>query len=682
MKLKLFCGISAAVLALSACTEEKFTYEAPDVDAADLVEGKAYSVSFDQETNLVTLKNLLGDNYTASWITPNGITKGSEVSFSLPFSGDYEIQFGVMTRGGLVYADPFSFTLPYNNFSLLSDDIWNDLAGGVIVEDDGSVLSNPVTWVPVDMNYGIGRCSSPLMYMSPDDVKLDGSGETDVKFGSDNWTPNWDPGFQSWLIPEGDPYLRSEMTMYLDAQRGCVAEIKKVVSDNDSTSYTTTFNLKISDPDRPTISFNNGEMLHAAWGDGVCANYSTDLKILECTPYLLQIATMRTNSEGPWWLVWNFIRKEVREDPSILPTGPTLQEVKDPTLPTYEDLPKTLFTIVGDDATYYSDQTTLVMDEERPYDIMYWDGGVDSYGNPFGWKWMNAYGSSWAPVYNGVDDFSIVLNRKYKDNDGDGVKETEYFEITVDNPENNRTSEFTIGENTLNFVDPLILLNAGNYFVRTHEVTVLKCSPENDEVVLGIPDGYDANGKCNRYLAINLKIKAISGGAQGPTYLDFNPDNIGLFVSSDAKRGGQIEAQLYHPWGGTTNFFTDNSKLKFKKDQKISITFTLSGIDWKEGATPHAYVGCNEFGMTWDDPDRFNQGYATAVNKNGETTISVTNNLGETFSFPEGSANRGQDCLAIIVETTPDVTIEGPYDESGLLDASKIELKVISVTIE
>lgn len=674
MKLKLFCGISAAVLALSACTEEKFTYEAPDVDAADLVEGKAYSVSFDQETNLVTLKNLLGDNYTASWITPNGITKGSEVSFSLPFSGDYEIQFGVMTRGGLVYADPFSFTLPYNNFSLLSDDIWSDLAGGVVVEDDGSVLSNPVTWVPVDMNYGIGRCSSPLMYMSPDDVKLDGSGETDVKFGSDNWTPNWDPGFQSWLIPEGDPYLRSEMTMYLDAQRGCVAEIKKVVSDNDSTSYTTTFNLKISDPDRPTISFNNGEMLHAAWGDGVCANYSTDLKILECTPYLLQIATMRTNSEGPWWLVWNFIRKEVREDPSILPTGPTLQEVKDPTLPTYDDLPKTLFTIIGDDATYYSDQTTLVMDEERPYDIMYWDGGVDSEGNPFGWKWMNAYGSSWAPAYNGVDDFSLILNRKYEDKDNDGVKESEFFEVTIDNPENNRTCRFTIGENTLNFVDPLILLNAGNNFVRTHEVTVLKCSPENEEVVLGVPDGYDANGKCNRYLAINLKIKGISGGAEGPKVLEGDNSKLGVYIEAS----DHLRLELYNPWG-SNNWFNDLSKVKLKKGESITINYRVNGITWKDGAQPRVLFAHNfeALGFTWPTKGNgFEQDHTYLNTASGEGTATFTNTLGSTISFD------GSSCVTLCIEVTNLVESPSPlFDEGGSLDPS-VTGEIISFTIQ
>lgn len=667
MKIKLFCGIGATLLALSACTEEKFSYEAPDLSTADLIEGKAYSVTFDQETNLVTLKNLLGNNYVASWITPNGITKGSEVSFSLPFSGDYEVQFGVMTRGGMVYGEPYNFTLPYNNFSLLSDQIWTDLAGGVDENGNGS----PVTWVPVNMNYGIGRCSSPVMYMNPDDVMNDGNGNSDLKFGSNNWNPNWDPGFQSWLIDSNDPYLDSEMTMYLDSQRGCVAEIKRVTGSGE-TNYTTTFNLNISDPDRPTVTFNNGEMLHAAWGDGVCSNYSTEINLIECTPYLLQFATMRDNSEGPWWIVWNFVRKEVKEDPSILPTdGPTLQETSDPKLPKYEDLATDLFTIVGDDATYLSTLTTLVMNDEKPYDIYYWDNAGEG-----SWQWMNAYGSSWAPTYSGADDFSLMLEKKYEDLDNDGIKESLYYEATIDNPENTRTCRFSVGENTLTFDEPFIFMTAGNYTMRTREVIVLQCNPKDEEIILGVPDGYDSNGNCNRYLAINLKIKGVSGGPEGPTLLDFDNDKLGVYVSNETGRDGQIEAQLYHPWGGVTDFFTDMSKVKFKKNQTLSITFTVSGIDWVEGATPHAYVGCNNFGTSWNAPNRFNESYAVPVNLNGETTISITNILGSSYEF------EGSDCIVIVIETTPGTVINGPLTDEGLLDANAVDLKVVQVAVQ
>lgn len=79
---------------------------------------------------------------------------------------------------------------------MLEDPIWANLAGGV---------GKSRKWVPIDKNFGIGRCSGPVMYMSHTDVKNDGSNITDLMIGSANWAPNWDPGIQSWLIPADDP---------------------------------------------------------------------------------------------------------------------------------------------------------------------------------------------------------------------------------------------------------------------------------------------------------------------------------------------------------------------------------------------------------------------------------------------------------------------------------------------
>lgn len=108
------------------------------------------------------------------------------------------------------------------------------------------------------------------------------------------------------------------------------------VAASGTTDATGTFNLNVSDPKRPVISFYGGTYsLHNEGFDDVCSNYTNDIKIIECTPYLLQVATMRTNSEGPWWLVWNFISEEAYNDPSIIPT-------EDPvcfSLPKYNSLP-------------------------------------------------------------------------------------------------------------------------------------------------------------------------------------------------------------------------------------------------------------------------------------------------------------------------------------------------------
>ncbi|MCH5241093.1 MAG: hypothetical protein J1F67_01535 [Muribaculaceae bacterium] len=666
MKIKLFCGIGVTLLVLSACTEEKFSYEAPDVNSADLVEGKAYSVTIDPETNLVTLKNLLGDSYVASWVTPNGITKGSEVSFSLPFSGNYEVQFGVMTRGGMVYGNPYTFELPYNNFSLLSDEIWTNLAGGVEVEDDGTVISNPVTWVPMNRKFGKHNGSAPVTYLSPDDVHNNGSGDNDLKFGTDNWTENWDPGFQSWLIDSDNPYMDSEMTMYLDAQQGCVAEIKRVTSSGE-TNYTTTFNLNLSDPDRPTVTFNQGDMLYAEWGNGMCSNYSTDIKLIECTPYVLQFATMRTNSEGPWWIVWNFIRKELKEDPSLFPTdGPELQEVSDPKLPSYENLEELLFTIVGDDASYLSTQTTLVMDEEKPYDIYYWNNAGE--GN---WEWMNGYGSSWAPAYGGAEDFSLTLSKKWEDLDNDGVKESPYFEGALENPENTKTTRFTIGENSITFNEPLILMSAGNYLMRAREFTVLRCAPEDEEIILGIPDGYDANNNCNRYLAVGLKIKGVSGGQEGPTLVQGDNAKLGVYVEAS----DHLRLELYNPWG-SNNWFNDISKLKLKKNQTATINFKLEGVDWKDGAQPRVLFANNvdALGFSWPTKgEGFDQDHTILNTATGEGTATLTNTTGGTITF------EGTGCVTLCIEING--LTNSPVEEDGSL-AAGIKGEIISFSIQ
>ena len=644
----------AALLVLTACTQEKFDYQAPNFTPAELTEGKAYTVTVNTETNLVTLTSLLGDSYITSWVTPQGMAKGTSYSFSLPFSGTYEITFGVDTRGGLVYADPYTFSLPNNNFSLLSDEIWTNLAGGVDENGNGS----PKTWVPVNANYGIGRCSSPLMYLSPDDIMNDGSNQTDLKIGSDNWTPNWDPGFQSWLIDSDDPYLDSEMTLYLDSQKGSVAEIKKVSTDGTQ-EYTTTFNLNISDPQRPLLSFNSGEMLHAAWGDGVCSNYSTDLKILECTPYLLQIATMRTNSEGPWWLVWNFIAKEVKDDPSILPSeGPELVDVASPQLPVYNDLATTLFTIEGD-ATYYASETTLIMNDEIPYDVMYWNGA-----NGGSWEWINGYGSSWEPAYPAADEFALVLSRK---NDGT-------YSASLESAEGSQTSLFTIGENTITFEEKMLFLTAGDRVIEGKEFTVLKCSPADEQVVLGIPDGTDNNGKVNRYLCVNLNIKPIGGGQEGPKEIAGNNDNLGVYIEAS----DHLRLELYNPWG-SNNWFNDLSKMKLKKGETATINFKVNGITWKEGAQPRVLFANNIDALGFEWPSKgagFDQPHTILNTSTGEGTVSLTNTTDAAVTF-EGSS-----CVTICIEIADLVESPSPlFDESGNLDPS-VTGEIISLTIQ
>ena len=411
MRLKSFFSILAgAALIFSACSPEEYEMGAKTYVSDDLVEGIAYTVTPDaNDPNTIHLTSLI-KGATPLWVTPSGPSQKTTLDLALPFAGEYSVTFGASTPAGPVYGEPYTFKVETNNFAMLEDPIWANLAGGV---------GKSRKWVPIDKNFGIGRCSGPVMYMSHTDVKNDGSNITDLMIGSANWAPNWDPGIQSWLIPADDPYFQSYITFGLDAVKGCTVELHRVAASG-TTDATGTFNLNVSDPKRPVISFYGGTYsLHNEGFDDVCSNYTNDIKIIECTPYLLQVATMRTNSEGPWWLVWNFISEEAYNDPSIIPTeDPGLLQPAEVQQPAIEDLATKLFTTEINGVTYVGNEARFLINDEEPYDWTWWNGGSAAWESVV----KGQYGSSWAPVADAsIADYELVLSSTadgYKWDDG------------------------------------------------------------------------------------------------------------------------------------------------------------------------------------------------------------------------------------------------------------------------
>ena len=390
MKLKkIYTMMAGAAMMLAACSPDDFDFGAAQYSSDDLKCPDAYTVTIDG--NYVTLESKL-KGCTPLWVTPNGRSQEQKLTLGLPFAGDYEVTLGAETRAGVVYGEPYQFSISQNDFAQLSDEIWANLAGGV---------GKSKKWVPCNANYGVGRCSGPVMYGNPDDVKNDGSNSTDMMFGSANWAPNWDPGFQSWLIPADDPYMNSYMEFGLDAQNGCTAKVFRN-DGNGGTPMNGKFNLNVSDKTHPVISFSDCYSLHNAAFDEVCSNYTQDVKIIECTPYLLQIATMRTNSEGPWWIIWNFVSQEVIDtNGECIPKEESgLIEKTEPELPTFSNLTTDLFTTEINGVTYVGNQMTFIINDETPYDWMWWNG------SPAVSKWEN--------VANG-DNFVKLAKEGYFD---------------------------------------------------------------------------------------------------------------------------------------------------------------------------------------------------------------------------------------------------------------------------
>ena len=304
IKKSLYWSVAGAFL-LAACTPDDHSLSMPDLQPADLVQGKAYTVDVDAQ-NTITLKSLLDKSYNCYWIHPNGRAQGNVATLALPFAGTYEVTFGVDTRGGVVYGAPYQFQINTNNMSLLEDPLYTYLTGGV---------GQSKKWVPVDKDYGVGSCTGPVMYCNPDDVLNDGSASKDI--GINHMNPNWDPGFQSWLIPQDSPYMKSSMTFTLDDKNGCTVSVYRAEEDK---TYNGKWNLLVEDKNHPTLSFTDAFALHNVGFDEVCANYTTNIVITQLTPYLLQLATMRTNSEGPWWIIWNYIAEDVQNGTVEIPS--------------------------------------------------------------------------------------------------------------------------------------------------------------------------------------------------------------------------------------------------------------------------------------------------------------------------------------------------------------------------
>lgn len=654
MKLKscIYTLVAVVAMIFTACSPEKFDLGGTDITSDDLVQGIAFTVTPDpDDPNTIHLQSLM-TGVISLWETPQGRSQNASMDIALPFAGEYEVTFGVMTPAGPIYGEPYKFTITTNNFNMVSDEIWSNLAGGV---------GKTRKWVPMDGNYGIGRCTSPVMYLSPTDVNNDGSGSSDLMFGSANWTPNWDPGFQSWLIAADDPYMDSYMTFGLDASKGCTAQVFRNDA-NGGTMMNGKFSLNLTDPKRPTITFDGCYSLHNAAFDEVCNNYTLNLQIIELTPYLLQIATMRTNSEGAWWLVWNFISEEAQQDPSIIPTDdPGLLPTIPVAEPTYSNLSELLFTIAGSNATYVGTATTYLLNADAPYDWMWWNGATGAWESN-GFDGAEDYTATWTPAFTATDDFVMNIATT-------GTAGT--YSCDLESVAGSTSTTFTIVGNKMVFADEISLLSASNDYttvdVRGKEFTVMACSPDDSQVVLGVPAGTDGSGVVNRYLCANLTIKPITSES-GPTVIAVDNSKLNSYV--EAAKYFRIE--MYNPWG-SAEWPIDISKVNVGKDKKMVIKFKTSGITWNADASPKAAI-CHNIGSGLWEPDCFNDASAVALNKSGETTVTFTNTTGATVKF--GGA---PSCLTIAIQI--DGLVSAPLLD-GVLDPSAVTVEVTSLTIE
>jgi hypothetical protein len=161
--------------------------------------------------------------------------------------------------------------------------MWVNLTGGV---------GNSKEWIPDNGKYGFA--SGELDFADPSTI---------VEF--ENYSINWSPGAG---FTGDDDYYNSMMTFSLSGGAQVVVQTVHSGGTDDGAGV---FMLNTADK---TITFTDADLLHTfGWSDRT-TNWRKDLKILELSDDRLSIAVLRDNSEGPWWLIWNFVSKEFADN--------------------------------------------------------------------------------------------------------------------------------------------------------------------------------------------------------------------------------------------------------------------------------------------------------------------------------------------------------------------------------
>ncbi|MBL3655600.1 hypothetical protein [Fulvivirga sediminis] len=381
--------------------------------------------------NMVILKSFTPD-VIPFWSTPNGVSRALVDTVLLPFSGTYKFCYAAQGQGGLTVGDTVVVNVATDNLAYVSGPLWEALTGGA---------GNSKTWILDNGKYGLGV--GPISYADPGREQVWG-----------NYKTNWD---RESVEGQTEEDLQAEMTFALIGGAQFTTVKPNEPGGNESGVFT--FN-----PDNHTLSTSGATIVRVASFIDNASNWTNDLNILELTENQLRIAVLRTNSEGPWWYIMNYVSKEYAENYVPEPTGP--DKGFDPKLKSGE----LLSMLTGGEA---SGRVWRLDGKGNPVDWIVGGNGwtskaSDSYD--WGWNdnWAAAAANSWIRFEQYDGNQTYTLSQK-------GVITTSSF--TIDETNN----EITLGgANTL-------IQDGGNGSSINPTTNVIK-------VVKAFPDSYTEDG--------------------------------------------------------------------------------------------------------------------------------------------------------------------------------------------
>ena len=516
--------IAGVLLMFSACTPDEYEMGSKAFAPEDLVEGVAYSVTHDANNpNIVYLKSLLGPEYTPLWEHPQGRSQEAEVTLQMPFEGTYEVTFGVETRGGVVYGAPTTFTIDDFCADFVTDPLWTMLTGGVDQEK---------VWIFDDGSYGYAL--GELTYADPSATQE-----------WNNWAANWDPGKGH---TGDDAIWGSTMTFNLKGGANVT-----VYNSSSNATETGTFML---DTDNHTITFTDCDLLHTpSWADRT-SNWRRSLQLFELDENHLRIGVMRDNSEGPWWLIWNFVSKEYADN-----YVPVDQPDPEPALPDG-----------WKDAVSEISTTKIVwnMSPDVPFDWANLDGSL-----------MNNFTAGnypdWATLQPNLDKLTMTLDSKdnsYEFVMPDGTTVSGTYEL-----DDKGIYTFTNGVPSYHIGGGDIMFAA----TAENQLRILQVNMLGD-VLQGMWLGQRSTEK-DEYIAYHF-VPAAGSSSSEPEYTTIAVDNSKI-VWGDLEGKGNFRVELYNIWGATgagsdsAPEFTENSPFDPNSilfTSQMQLTFTISGL--------------------------------------------------------------------------------------------------------
>lgn len=286
-------------LLVSSCSPETYSLDSP-MDKSDIHYEITQDLAADAGGNTVILKNTT-PGVILNWDYAIGKSDKAVETVKYAFKGNYTINVSAVTDAGIVELDPVTVTVTQDNLNYVNDVLWTALSGGVGKQKE---------WVTDNGKYGMAP--GAMSYADPSTV---------VEWG--NFTPNWEPEGNANSSSDADMHWGRKMVFSLEG-----GPFMKVYEADGTLKESGSYFLDINSH---TLTTTGATILRPDNYIGSASNWTNNIKVLKLTENQLRIAVMRTNSEGPWWFIWNFVSKEYADNYVPPVTAPVFDEGFDPT---------------------------------------------------------------------------------------------------------------------------------------------------------------------------------------------------------------------------------------------------------------------------------------------------------------------------------------------------------------